>query len=63
MRDHEYIARIEVGKEQIDLLLDLDKRQTVVSILKGVGYQYVSLDLEGYLTVAMNEVLGDERQI
>lgn len=57
VRDHGEIARIEVAPEEIALLLKEEVRTVVVRALKESGYRYVSIDLEGYRTGAMNEVL------
>lgn len=53
-------ARIEVGKEEIARLLDDDVRESVVGHLKSLGFTYVTLDLQGYRTGSMNEVLTIE---
>jgi uncharacterized protein len=50
-------ARIEVGPEEILRLLQNDLRQDLVSHLKTLGFTYVTLDLQGYRTGSMNEVL------
>lgn len=57
VRDHGQLARIEVSAEDIERLLQAEQRAQVVQALRGAGYQYVSVDLEGYRTGAMNEVL------
>ncbi len=58
VRDHgESIARIEVTTEDISRLADPRIRGKVTQALKNFGYQYVCMDLEGYRTGAMNEVL------
>ena len=57
VRDHGDVARIEVAAEEIRTLADPHTRQAVVAAVKSAGYCYVSLDLEGYRTGAMNEVL------
>ncbi len=62
VRDHGENARIEVPVEMFSLLLDSTVRASVVEGLRGVGYRYVSLDLQGYRTGAMNEVLSRERK-
>ncbi|SIQ91739.1 uncharacterized protein SAMN05421834_11021 [Halanaerobium kushneri] len=48
-------ARIEVLPE--DLPLMLEKRDKLLSKFKDIGYTYVTLDLEGYRSGSMNEVL------
>jgi len=55
VRDHGTVARIEVPLEQIDRVLE--NRETIVRALRELGYAYVTLDLQGYRTGAMNEVL------
>ncbi len=56
-RVHGDIARIEVPEEEIAKFLDNDIRKKVESELKKSGFSYVSLDLTGYRTGSMNEVL------
>ena len=58
VRHHEDIARIEVESKDVPFFLDADQRAKVVNELKTLGYAYVTLDLGGYRTGSMNEVLG-----
>ena len=53
-------ARIEVGKEEIKQLIDDGVREKIVYQLKKLGFTYVTLDLQGYRTGSMNEVLTIE---
>lgn len=55
VRQHGTTARIEVPKE--DLARLVVRSDEVVSFLKGVGYVYVTLDLQGYRSGSLNEVL------
>ncbi len=57
VRHHDTIARIEVLPEDIPLLLQNGKRTQLVKRFKEIGYQYVTLDMEGYRSGSMNEVL------
>ncbi|KPK66211.1 MAG: hypothetical protein AMK73_00645 [Planctomycetes bacterium SM23_32] len=58
VRSHGPIARLELGLgEDAASLLGDGKRQQMVEELKRLGYHYVALDLEGYRTGSMNEVL------
>ena len=59
IRDYGQIARIEVDREDFTLLLDKIVRDKIVKHLKMLGYTYVTLDLEGYRTGSMNEVLKE----
>lgn len=57
VRHHGEIARIEVPPTEIDRLLDPKLRTRIITRLRELGYHYVTLDLEGYRTGSMNEVL------
>ncbi|MBI4534810.1 MAG: ATP-dependent sacrificial sulfur transferase LarE [Ignavibacteriae bacterium] len=56
----ERTARIEVGNEEIDRFMNAKLREQVVERLKDLGFIYVTLDLQGYRTGSMNEVLPVE---
>lgn len=56
VRDHGTMARIEVAPEEIETLT-VRHRARLVHDLKVLGYSYVALDLEGYRSGAMDEVL------
>jgi pyridinium-3,5-biscarboxylic acid mononucleotide sulfurtransferase len=60
VRFHGDVARIEVPAARIDEFLDEKLRETVVAKVKAAGFAYVALDLSGYRTGSMNEVLSDE---
>ena len=57
VRHHGILARIELGEREKKLLVKFDLCTKIVKHLKNLGYKYVSLDLEGYRTGSMNEVL------
>ena len=57
VRHHGDVARIELGEEEFSLVTS-GLRNEVVARVKAAGYAYVALDLQGYRTGAMNEVLG-----
>jgi uncharacterized protein len=57
VRHHGTLARIEIYPEEIDRLLDRSLREKVVSHLKKIGYHYVTVDLQGFRSGSMNEVL------
>ncbi len=62
VRDHGDVARIEVDPPQIAWMAEPGVRERVVEAVTQAGYKYVSLDLRGYRTGAMNEVLIDEEK-
>lgn len=53
-------ARIEVSPDEIARLLDVEIRSKVVTHLKTLGFTYITLDLQGYRTGSMNDVLSKE---
>ena len=54
VRDHGDVARIELSRKQISLVLNPGKKQRISSQLKSLGYRFVSLDLDGYRMGSMN---------
>lgn len=52
VRDHGGIARLEVNRERIPELLKHGEQ--ITEKLKDLGYDYVSVDLEGYRTGSLN---------
>ncbi len=57
VRHHGDIARLELGREEIAAALEPAVRDRLVRELKALGFRYVSLDLQGYRTGSLNEVL------
>jgi uncharacterized protein len=58
LRHHGDIARIEVNTQEMPFVMDEKVRLSIVEKLKSLGYQYVTLDLSGYRTGSLNEVLN-----
>ena len=56
VRHHNQLARIEVAADQIVRLAEPDLRQRIVEHFRQAGYNYVSLDLQGFRSGSMNEV-------
>lgn len=55
VRYHHNIARIEVTEDQLNNLLKL--KDSIILHLKELGFDYVTMDLEGYRTGSMNEII------
>jgi len=53
----ENLARIEVLPSELEKLLSL--RQEITKALKDAGFAYITMDLQGYRTGAMNEVIPE----
>ncbi len=58
VRFHGEIVRIEIAPDEIAKALTLEMARRFTAIFKGLGFQYVTLDLEGYRQGSLNEVLG-----
>ena len=50
VRDHDGLARIEVGTDELERALDPSFAAAVREHLRDVGFEHVTLDLEGYRT-------------
>lgn len=57
VRIHGLIARIEVVPAEIGKLMEAGVCKDITEKLKSYGFQYVTVDLEGYRTGSMNETL------
>ena len=55
VRSHGDLARIELCSA--DIPKAVEQREKIHAALKGFGFAYVALDLQGYRTGSMNEVL------
>jgi uncharacterized protein len=53
VRDHNGLARIEVGRDERKLFCNVEILDRVLAELKTIGFKYVTLDLEGYRTGSM----------
>ena len=56
-RFHGDVVRIEVGREEREKLFDVVKLDRIYDLAKQAGFKYVTFDVAGYRTGAMNEVL------
>ena len=57
VRHHGDIARIEIAPAELPRALNVEMTQRISAAFKQLGFKYVTLDLEGYRTGALNEVL------
>jgi uncharacterized protein len=55
VRHHDQVARIEVDPQELAEVLA--RREEIIPALKAAGYTYVTLDLMGFRSGSMNEVL------
>ncbi|NOY64082.1 MAG: ATP-dependent sacrificial sulfur transferase LarE [Nitrospirae bacterium] len=57
VRHHNGIARLEFLPEEMSFFNDADLRVRIDTELKRIGFNYVTVDLLGYRTGSMNEVI------
>jgi uncharacterized protein len=57
VRSHGAIARVEVDATDIEGMVRAGDRRRIIKGLKGLGFGYVAVDLEGYREGSMNEIL------
>jgi len=58
VRHHDTIARVEVLREELAKAVEM--ADEITAILKAEGFQYVTLDLQGYRSGSMNETLAKQ---
>lgn len=58
LRVHGEIARLEVSVDQFAELLV--RKDEIIAELKRIGFFYITLDLEGFRSGSMDEVVGDK---
>lgn len=61
VRFHGEVARIEIAREEMPRAMTMEMAMALARIFKELGFQYVTLDLEGYRQGSMNEVLPSRR--
>jgi len=57
VRHHQTIARLEIDPADFERISRPGIRDQIVGKLKELGFSYITLDLQGYRTGSMNEVL------
>jgi uncharacterized protein len=55
VRHHDTLARIELGTNELHRALHPDVRERIVGELRAIGYQHVTIDLQGYRMGSLNE--------
>ncbi|HEY1256308.1 MAG TPA: ATP-dependent sacrificial sulfur transferase LarE [Terracidiphilus sp.] len=60
VRHHGPLARVEVARTELPRALTLEMLDAITAALKAIGFQYVTLDCQGFRSGAMNAVLPVE---
>ena len=59
VRHHDSIARIEVNPSELSDFISEPLRSEINDEFKKIGYSYVTLDMEGFRSGSLNEILSD----
>lgn len=62
VRFHGKLVRIEIAKDELASALNPEMAQRFVAIFKPLGFQYVTIDLEGYRQGSLNAALTEAGQ-
>ena len=58
VRHHDQLVRLEIAPSEMDRVLRKDLLDELAKGFRELGFKYVTLDLEGFRSGSMNEVLG-----
>lgn len=62
VRYHGPVARIEADPSDFNKIMDQEERRAIVEALLEIGFDHVSLDLEGFVSGSLNRVLANKKQ-
>jgi uncharacterized protein len=57
VRHHDTLARLEIAKDEMSRALEPAVRERLTRELRALGYQHVTIDLQGYRLGSLNEAL------
>jgi uncharacterized protein len=55
------VARIEIARDEMQKALRLEMFDTLSREFRSIGFRFVAIDVDGYRTGALNEVLTQIR--
>jgi uncharacterized protein len=62
VRHHDTIARIEVHPRDIERVTTEPARSQIIERLKSLGFKFVTVDLQGFRSGALNEALSEQQK-
>jgi pyridinium-3,5-biscarboxylic acid mononucleotide sulfurtransferase len=63
VRHHGEIVRIEIARDELPRALSEEMAREFTAIFKGLGFKFVTLDLEGFRSGSMNQLLTTEELV
>jgi len=62
VRHHDCLARIEVHPDDFEKIIEEPARGQIVEKLKSLGFKYITIDLQGFRSGALNEMIGESEK-
>ena len=62
VRHHDQLARVEVCQKDIERMAGKKVRGRVTEKLRSLGFKYIALDMQGFRSGALNEVLSEDEK-
>jgi len=62
VRHHDTIARIEVQPEDMEKITTEPERYKIIEKLKSLGFKYITVDLQGFRSGSLNELLTKDQK-
>ena len=62
VRHHDTIARIEVQPEDMEKVTTEPERYKIIEKLKSLGFKYITVDLQGFRSGSLNELLTKDQK-
>jgi uncharacterized protein len=62
VRHHDVVARIEVRPDDLARVIAPEVRPRIVERLKGLGFKYIAVDLQGFRSGSLNETLPNPQR-
>ena len=59
VRHHGSVARVEVGRSEMENIMDEGLGKAIVEEFRKIGFEHVALDLEGYVSGSLNRAVGE----
>ena len=60
VRHHDQLVRLEIAPAEMDRILKRELFEELAARFRELGFKYVTLDLEGFRSGSMNEVLDNQ---
>ncbi len=62
VRHHDSVARLEVEPHAVKRFMEEETRAMITDFFRKLGFQFVALDLEGYVMGSLNRELSDKEE-